>query len=131
MLEPAIDRLVELITYVALIFSVIFLGAAILLALYYLRSCLKRSCWHGEVDLVPKYSSDTELGLMNGMVFGRSFGYVLPNSIFRSFIVERSARSTLLINSKFMKQQWKSPRSGCHVTWASSADDGSDETEEL
>ena len=38
-----------------------------------------------------------------------------------------------------MKQQWKSPRSGCHVRWASSADEGTihadtvsaDETEEL
>ena len=25
-----------------------------------------------------------------------------------------------------MKQQWKSPRSGCHVRWASSADEGTD-----
>ena len=67
MLEPAIDRLVEFIIYVALIFTAISQGAAILLALYYLRSCLKRSCWHGEADLVSQYSSDTELGLMNGM----------------------------------------------------------------
>ena len=45
MMESAIDRLFEFIMYVALIFTAISLGTAILLALYYLRSCLKRSCW--------------------------------------------------------------------------------------
>ena len=69
--EPANDRLFEFIMYVALIFTAISLGAAILLALYYLRSCLKRclkrSCWHEEVELVSRYSSGTELGLRNGM----------------------------------------------------------------
>ena len=70
-LEPANDKLFEFIMYVALIFTAISLGAAILLALYYLRSCLKRclkrSCWHEEVELVSRYSSGTELGLRNGM----------------------------------------------------------------
>ena len=53
--------------YVALIFTAISLGAAILLALCYLRSWLKRTCWHGEADLVSQYSSGTELGPMMGM----------------------------------------------------------------
>ena len=44
----------------------------------------------------------------------------------RRFIVQRSDGSTVLRNAKFFKHEWKSPRSGCHVTWASSADEGSD-----
>ena len=69
MIEPAIDRMVEFIMNFALIFTAISLGAATLLALYYLRSCLKRLCWHGEADMASQHSnSDTKLGLiMNGM----------------------------------------------------------------
>ena len=66
-LEPANDRLFEVTMYVALILTAISLEAAILLVLYYLRSWLKRTCWHGEADLVSQYSSGTELGPMNGM----------------------------------------------------------------
>ena len=49
----------------------------------------------------------------------------------RSFIVERSAGSTILMISKFLKHQWKSPRRGGHVSWASSADEVSDQADEV
>ena len=58
------DRLVEITTYVVVICSVIFLGAAILFALYYLTAYLKELCWHEGADLASQYSSNTELGLM-------------------------------------------------------------------
>ena len=72
MMEPEMDKLVETITYVVIIFSVIFLTVAvaviletvILLVLYYLRASLKKYCWHERADLALQHSRDTELGIM-------------------------------------------------------------------
>ena len=66
------DRLVETISYVVIIFSVIFLTVAvtvfletaILLVLYYLRAYLKKLCWHERADLAYQHCSETELGLL-------------------------------------------------------------------
>ena len=73
-LEPANDKLFQLIMYIALIFTVVALGTAILLALFYIRSylerCLKRSCWYEEVERVSGCSSGTELELRNGNKVG-------------------------------------------------------------
>ena len=73
-LEPANDKLFEFIMYIALIFTVVALGMAILLALFYIRSylkrCLKRSCWYEEVEQVSGCSSGTELELRNGNKVG-------------------------------------------------------------
>ena len=49
----------------------------------------------------------------------------------RSFIIERTDGSTILRNAKFMKHQWKSPRRGGHVSWASSADEDSDNADRV
>ena len=49
----------------------------------------------------------------------------------RSFIIERTDGSTILRNAKFMKHQWKSPRRGGHVSWASSADEDSDNADQV
>ena len=68
--EPANDKLFQFIMYTALIFTVVALGMAILLALFYIRSylkrCLKRTCWDEEVEQVSGCSSGTEFGLRNG-----------------------------------------------------------------
>ena len=52
------------------------------------------------------------------------------NSV-RSFIIEKSDGSSILRNAKFMKHVWKSPRSGGHVSWASSAGEDSDNADQL
>ena len=49
----------------------------------------------------------------------------------RSFIIQRTDGSTILRNAKFMKHQWKSPRRGGHVSWASSADEDSDNADQV
>ena len=65
-LEPANDKLFQFIMYTALIFTVAALGTAILLALFYIRSYLKRCLKNEEVEQVSGCSSGIELGLRNG-----------------------------------------------------------------
>ena len=48
----------------------------------------------------------------------------------RSFIVERSDGSYVLHYAKFLKHQWKSPRRGGHVSFASSAEEVTDTADE-
>ena len=42
-----------------------------------------------------------------------------------------SSVAIVLRNSKFLKHQWKSPRRGGHVSWASSADEASDNADQV
>ena len=45
----------------------------------------------------------------------------------RSFIIERDDGSSLLRNAKYIKHQWKSPRTRKHVSWADVSEDNADD----